>query len=408
MDTGHRMQHVATLELFFRINLEADQKTEDKGVINLSTQFRPNRHKLALFNKGLSFVPTTTVSRTTRQALAMDLYRYHRRLKLSAYFGPQPPRDIKPFTGPSTWEPDISQLPSQLLELISQDGTSLNNLKYTPERSNLTPEEEQALKGLRKNREIIIKPADKGSAVVLMDRRDYVTEALPQLNNKEYSTQLTKPMYKETEEMIKTELEDLYKSKIITKEQHKYLLGPKPPLPRYFYLLPKIHKSSTKWTVPDHIPPGHPIVSDCGSESYRIAEYLKHFVTPLSTKHTSYIKNTQHFLSKIRTLKLEESCFLFTMDVCNLYTNIEIPLGLGAIRRMLDRHPDLNRLDDCLMRLLEISLIRNDFVFQNKFYLQVKGTAMGKRFAPAYANIYNLPEGPGRHLGYLDTLQNGF
>ncbi|TWW80191.1 hypothetical protein D4764_01G0000060 [Takifugu flavidus] len=102
------------------------------------------------------------------------------------------------------------------------------------------------------------------------------------------------------------------------------------------------------------------------------------------------------------------------MDFCSLYTNIEIPLGLGAIRRILGRHPDPNRPDDCLMRLLEISLTRNDFVFQNKFYLQVKGTAMGKRFAPAYANIYmaeweevvfkKCKQLPLIYLRYLDDI----
>lgn len=65
------------------------------------------------------------------------------------------------------------------------------------------------------------------------------------------------------------------------------------------------------------------------------------------------------------------------MDMCSLYTNIEIPGGVGAIQRILARHPDPNRPDDSLLRLLEISLTRNDLVFQNKFYLQVKGTAMG-------------------------------
>lgn len=213
-------------------------------------------------------------------------------------------------------------------------------------------------------------------------------EALRQLQDKQYYIALTEPIYEETAKIISAEMETLYKSKIITKKQQKYLLGPQPPRPRYFYLLPKIHKPKTKWTIPDRIPPGRPIISDCGSESYGIAEYLEHFLTPLSTIHDSYVKNTEHFLSKIRTLELKEPCFLFTMDVCSLYTNIEIPLGIEAIKKILACHPDPNRPDECLLRLLEISLTRNDFVFQDKFYLQVKGTAMGKRFAPAYANIY--------------------
>lgn len=205
-----------------------------------------------------------------------------------------------------------------------------------------------------------------------MDRRDYVTEALCQLQDKQYYIQLTKPVYKETEERIATELETLYKSKTITKDQLKYLLGPKPPCPRYVYLLPKIHKPRTKWTIPDRIPLGRPIVSDCGSESDGIAEYLEHILTPVSTQHSSYIKYTQHFLSKIRALQLKEPCFLFTMDVCNLYRNIEM------------------------------------------VYLQVKGTAMGKRFVPAYANIYmaeweeeifkKCKKLPLLYLRYLDDI----
>lgn len=35
-----------------------------------------------------------------------------------------------------------------------------------------------------------------------------------------------------------------------------------------------------------------------------------------------------------------------------------------------------------------MSLRRNDFEFVNQFYLQVKGKAIDKMFAPAYANIY--------------------
>lgn len=71
----------------------------------------------------------------------------------------------------------------------------------------------------------------------------------------------------------------------------------------------------------------------------------------------------------------------------NLYTNIDTKVGLDAIKRILERHPDPNRPDKTLLRLLEISLKRSDFMFQDQCYLQIKGTSMGKRFAPAYANI---------------------
>ena len=195
-------------------------------------------------------------------------------------------------------------------------------------------------------------------------------------------------MYTDTAEIIAEELRALLASKRINKKQYTYLLGESPPRPRYFYLLTKIHKPREKWTVPHRVPPGRPIVSDCGSESYGVAEYLDFFLTPLSVHHKTYVKDTQHFLARVASLKLRDPCFLFTMDVNSLYTNIEIPLGIQAIQNTFTRYPDPARPDDTLLRLLEISLKRNDFVFLDQFYLQIKGTAMGKRFAPAYANIY--------------------
>lgn len=41
-----------------------------------------------------------------------------------------------------------------------------------------------------------------------------------------------------------------------------------------------------------------------------------------------------------------------------------------------------------VLRLLLTSLKTNDFIFHNEWYLQVGGTAMGKKFAPNYANIF--------------------
>ena len=42
-----------------------------------------------------------------------------------------------------------------------------------PPKSNLTRDERQALKDLKKNEEITILPADKGKATVVMDKKDY-------------------------------------------------------------------------------------------------------------------------------------------------------------------------------------------------------------------------------------------
>ena len=48
---------------------------------------------------------------------------------------------------------------------------------YLRGKSNLTTEERASLKNLKNNDEIVIKKADKGSAVVVLDRQAYINEA---------------------------------------------------------------------------------------------------------------------------------------------------------------------------------------------------------------------------------------
>ena len=71
----------------------------------------------------------------------------------------------------------------------------------------------------------------------------------------------------------------------------------------------KIHKAPDTWPTPFKIPPGRPIVSDCGSESYLIAEFLDYHLNPLSILHKSYLKDTYDFIGKIRNIKLSDPFF---------------------------------------------------------------------------------------------------
>ena len=57
---------------------------------------------------------------------------------------------------------------------IEQD---LHRQKYKEsKKENLTKEEYKAIKSLKNNTDIIIKPADKGSATVILDKQSYINE----------------------------------------------------------------------------------------------------------------------------------------------------------------------------------------------------------------------------------------
>ena len=279
---------------------------------------------------------------------------------------------------------------------------------------NISQGEIEALKDLKNNKHIVIKPADKGSAVVILSREQYIFEGQRQLNDAVYYRKLVNPIYLDTVKTVIQIVDSLLRGKYINEKQRIYLIGEDEPRARRFDMLPKIQKDPATWTVPFQIPPGRPIVSDCGSETYHAAEYLHHFLNPLSIRPPSYIKDTYHFVEMAKALRVPSESFFFSMDVKSLCTNIPIIAGIQCVKKAFEKFPDAKRPDRQLLELLEINLTRNDFVFNNEYYLQIKGTAMGKKVAPAYANIFmaNWEEEvfskcrvkPAHYYRYLDDV----
>lgn len=372
--------------------------------------------QLSLLNRGLNFIPTNGCNRNIQKQARHDLQQYHRRLKLSAYFQDSNSNsEPLPFTLKSAWTPSEINLPPHISELIKLDmlffEKSFKKLNIEP---NLSRDESLALKELINRNDIIIKPADKGSVVVVMDREQYLWEGNRQLQDTKYYSPLKKPLYLETISLVIKIFQKLYEKKFINAKQRNYLIGDSEPRPRQFYLLPKIHKDAAAWSKPSEIPPGRPIVSDCSSETYRSAEFIDFYLNPLAKKHLSYIKDTYEFVEKIKKLDIPLTSILFTIDVDSLYTNIDIQEGIQAVRNIFYKFHDKKRPDKELLQLLEINLRRNDFVFNGQFFLQIKGTAMGKKFAPAYADIFmaewetaaleKCSKKPLHYFRYLDDI----
>lgn len=318
----------------------------------------------------------------------------------------------KTFTEKSKWTPNLTQIPQEALGTISKinkaytsvikSAQTLQSSRYSQnggegdliklhEKPNLSKNEIMALKNLSNLKDIIIKPADKGGATVLMDKSNYIAEALRQLNDPKYYQKIREPISKNNVPKIHKILQDLQNLGYISKKQQEYLSGPEEYKTRTFYLLPKIHKNSKTWTIPDKMPQGRPIVSDTNSESYRVSQYIDSFLNPLASKHKSYLKNTFDFVNKIRNKRIPSSHFIVTGDVTSLYTNMDINRTLECVRKVLHEAPAKMKIPTkCLMNLLELTMKNNDFEFNGDFFLQICGTAMGKIYAPSLANIYLL------------------
>ena len=72
----------------------------------------------------------------------------------------------------------------------------------------------------------------------------------------------------------------------------------------------------------------------------------------------------------------------------SLYTNIDIDERLTVVEEQLEKanqdRPTLKTLSCLLEEVLQL----NNFTFNGEHYIQIKGTAMGTRMTPNFANVY--------------------
>lgn len=146
-----------------------------KNVMVLSKNTVLTVPQLSLLNRGLNFIPTRGSNKDIKPQSRLDIQNYHRRLKLWAYYDNQEMSNKLPFMPQSNWTPADLSVPNHICELIKTDldyfQSHFNIIKTT---SNLSLEENRALQELQLNKNIVIKPADKDSMVVVMDLEQYL------------------------------------------------------------------------------------------------------------------------------------------------------------------------------------------------------------------------------------------
>ena len=181
-----------------------------KSIVNLS-DFTLNEHHISLLKRGLKFCPTPGPPNPGE--LREDMDRVHKRLRQIAYFE-NPEFDNTSFADSQAAIPEpidvgdnlysISAFKHRKFKLPSTgkgppgpqnlEAMITNNEIMFDERpaftfkssSNLTKDEMNAMHEIQSNPNIIVRIADKGAAVVLMNRLDYLKEGYRQLGDTKF------------------------------------------------------------------------------------------------------------------------------------------------------------------------------------------------------------------------------
>ena len=249
-------------------------------------------------------------------------------------------------------------------------------------KPNISKDELQAIHNLKTDNDLIVKPADKGGAIVIWPKDAYLAEAYRQLSDSNHYRKLAHDPTLGTLAEAKRLANKLHTSNIIDNTTHKFLTIENQARTPQLYLLPKIHKQDN---------PGRPIISGCGGPTVKLSQYADHLLKPLLKHIPSYVQDTTDFLRRIFSLNqdLPDNIILITLDVKSLYTNIPNDQGIQACVDMLNENNIITpEITQSVIDILSLILNKNTFTFNNEHFLQIHGTAMGSPMARTYANIF--------------------
>ena len=368
-----------------------------------------------LLKKGLKFTPTP---KGNIPEIETDVREFCRRLRLKENFfedddlkssenesQPETPLDSpeKPMVrNNSNWNPRPrrNDLLDSCIDTLTKSARQLGSHNIKSCKDNLSKQERQALQQLQNNTNIVIKEADKGGALCIMDSTFYATKMSEMLQDDTTYKQIEDAENKKVISKIR-KLTEQYQHCLMT-EEIEYLIQFEYKESN-LYGLPKIHKSQTIKNAINQqnseyisvISPVdlkfRPIVAGPVSPTSRLSHLVDCIIKSLPQHTKSFVRDDIHFLSRLqRTLPKDQSHVLVTLDVESLYTNIDKDLGIKAIRywvRKLKDKVNARFSEDFICDAIKIVLEHNTFHFDDKHYLQIKGTAMGTKMAPTYANL---------------------
>ncbi len=381
-------------------NNNTDFLIPENLVLNLS-QHQLTDNQISIISRGLSFCPTP--GEPDMGQLFLDLERLFRKMRLTLFWAEDQPQNSSVSNTQNMYTQNTAQIEpyhSKLfIEKSTFDPVHLNQglepfqkaVKNTistqpiraPMTKNVSSEEIEALKQLSTNQDIVIKKSDKGSCICIQNKTSYIQECMSQLNNTTVYKRETENLTSLFNTKIHTLIDEIYNKGSISIQVANYLKIVKPRTP-LFYTLPKIHKNIRP-------PPGRPILSANDSPTERISAFVDHFLQMYVPLMDSYLKDTTHHIRKVEsTGTLPPHTLLVTLDVKSLYTNIPQWEGLSVIHKLLNKKRPGNVLptNQDILRLLQLVLTLNHFEFNDTYWTQISGVAMGSKSSPTFSNLF--------------------
>ena len=157
--------------------------------------------------------------------------------------------------------------------------------------------------------------------------------------------------------------------------------------PGKFYGTTKKHKVPVNGTINDL--PLRPIISNIGTASYQLANYLAKLLSPLSTSEYTVANNTE-FINHVKRMNIPKDHSFISFDVKSLFTYVPLDFTINVILRRIynenEIHTNIKRSE--MKELLLLCTKNIHFTFNNDIYQQCHGVAVGSPMGTVIAGIF--------------------
>ncbi|KAL9954306.1 hypothetical protein ACROYT_G041825 [Oculina patagonica] len=277
-------------------------------------------------------------------------------------------------------ESAVRQLNTEQADRVRRAVNSILQQAEPPE-PNITKEMRDGLKSLKEDDSIMILPADKGRASVVLDTDTYRTKMSTLIENRPYQLLNKDPTDRLTRKLSE-KLLTLRRSGDLSEAVYNKI-RPRHKQPPRIYGLPKIHKADV---------PLRPIVSCLNTFAYDLSAYRANILSPLTGNSDFAVTNSAHFVSTISSETILDNEIMVSFDVESLFTNVPIDGAVQAALRKLENDPslaDCTTLTPAQIADLLIFVLRSTyFQYNGSIYEQREGAAMGSPVSAVVANLY--------------------
>ncbi|XP_044766183.1 uncharacterized protein LOC123322305 [Coccinella septempunctata] len=236
-------------------------------------------------------------------------------------------------------------------------------------------------KFVRDKPDILVSRSDKGNTTVVMYREEYIQEVSRLLSDDTTYRILNKDPTRKTQENINKFLKTLRDEQMITGSQYKELIRHNSTPPK-LYCLRKTHKQVLSF---------RPIVSCISGPGYNIGSFLHTILSNVLSSSKFKVKDSFSFVEELKNIHVPENYKMMSLDVVSLFTNIPKSLVFQIITKRWRYISCFTVLDEnSFIKLVDIVFDSSYFTFNNNFYKQLDGTAMGSPASPDLAELVML------------------